>query len=87
MHKYEIYFKSSAEKELQKLDPRLIKLIIRKIEVLSINPRIAGAIKLKGNTAYRYRVGEYRIIYEVDDLKRIVSIFRIRHRRSVYKDI
>lgn len=87
MLKYEIYFKPSAEKELYNLDSKLIKQILNKIELLSLNPRARGAIKLKGNIAYRARVGNYRIIYEVDDNKKAMTIFRIRHRKEVYRNI
>ncbi len=86
MLKYEVYFKSSAEKELYKLDSKLIRLILNKIELLSFNPRTRGAIKLKGNISYRYRVGDYRIIYEIDDIRKTVTVFRVRHRRDVYRD-
>lgn len=86
MLKYEVYFKSSAEKELYKLDSKLIRLILNKIEFLSFNPRAKGAIKLKGNISHRYRVGDYRVIYEVDDRRKIITIFRIRHRKDVYRD-
>lgn len=85
MPKYEVYFKSSAEKELYKLDSKLIKLVLSKIELLSFNPRNKGAIKLKGNISYRYRIGDYRIIYEIDEIRKIVTVFRIRHRKDVYR--
>ena len=86
MPKYEVYFKASAEKELYRLDSKLVKHVLNKIEVLSLNPRTRGAIKLKRNIAYRYRVGDYRIVYEIDDYKRTVTVFRIRHRKDVYRD-
>ncbi|OGI20512.1 MAG: hypothetical protein A3B68_03240 [Candidatus Melainabacteria bacterium RIFCSPHIGHO2_02_FULL_34_12] len=85
MPKYEVYFKSSAEKELYRLDSKLIKLVLSKIELLSFNPRGKGAIKLKGNVSYRYRIGDYRIIYEIDEIRKIVTVFRIRHRKDVYR--
>ena len=86
MPKYEVYFKPSAEKELYRLGSGLIQHILSKIEDLSLNPRMRGTIKLKGNISYRYRIGDYRIIYEIDDYKRTISIFKIRHRKDVYRD-
>ena len=86
MPKYKVYLKSSAEKELYKLDSKLIRLILNKVEFLSFNPRARGAIKLKGNISYRYRVGDYRIVYEVDDRRKTITVFRIRHRKDVYRD-
>ena len=87
MLKYEIYFKSSTEKELYNLDLKLVKQILSKIEFLSLNPRSRGAIKLKGDIAYRYRTGDYRIIYEIDDNRKAITIFRIRHRKEAYRNI
>ncbi len=86
MPKYEVHFKASAEKELYKLDSKLAKIVLNKIELLSFNPRIKGVIKLKGDISYRYRISDYRIIYEVDEKRKTITIFRIRHRKDVYRD-
>ena len=54
--------------------------------MLISNPRPPGVIKLRGaENEWRIRVGDYRIIYEIDDDKRLIAILRIRHRREVYR--
>ncbi len=55
------------------------------IDTLSEEPRHAGAIKLAGQDDFRIRVGDYRIVYAVDDRQRIVIVARIGQRREVYR--
>ncbi|MEN9520870.1 MAG: hypothetical protein RLZZ381_3458 [Cyanobacteriota bacterium] len=68
MAQYRISFKSSAAKELKKLPLKLQHRIADKIEQLVEDPRLSGVIKLKGDDdLYRCRVGEYRLVYQIDD--------------------
>ena len=86
MSNYSVSFKASAAKELKKLPSELQHRIADGIERLVKDPRISGVVKLKGNDdLYRFRVGEYRIIYNINDLKQKITIVRIRHRRDVYR--
>jgi len=55
------------------------------IDNLADEPRPPGATKLAGRGDYRIRVGDYRIVYAVDDEERLVLIARIAHRRDVYR--
>ena len=55
------------------------------VDGLAINPRPVGAVKLAGRDDFRIRVGDYRIVYAIDDDDRIVLIARIAHRREVYR--
>ena len=55
------------------------------IDGLAINPRPAGAAKLAGRDDLRIRIGDYRIVYAVDDAEGLVIIARIAHRRDVYR--
>lgn len=55
------------------------------IDTLAENPRPSGAVKLAGRDDYRVRVGDYRIVYAVDDAERLVIVARIAHRRDVYR--
>ena len=83
---YSISLKSSAAKELKKLPLELQQRTAKAIQKLTENPRLSGVVKLKGNdNLYRYRVGEYRIIYDIDDSMQKVTITRIRHRSDVYR--
>ena len=55
------------------------------IDDLAINPRPPGAAKLAGRGDFRIRVGDYRIVYAVDDAEDVVLIARIAHRRDIYR--
>lgn len=55
------------------------------ITALSERPRPSGCKKLKGIDAYRIRIGDYRVIYQVNDAVLIVSVIAVGHRREVYK--
>jgi mRNA interferase RelE/StbE len=60
--------------------------VIRAIRALATNPRPRGCRKIVGSVAdWRVRVGEYRIVYEIDDARRTVRIMYVRHRRDAYR--
>ena len=85
MPPYEIVFARSARKELQALSHSVAERIFEKIELLASNPRLIGCKKLRGQSGlWRLRVGEYRIIYSIDDGKRVVDIAVVRHRSEAY---
>jgi mRNA interferase RelE/StbE len=84
--KYSVALKPSARKELERLPAKLIERIFPKLEGLASEPRPAGCKKLKGGQReWRIRVGDYRVVYAVDDDKLLVSVTRIRHRSEVYE--
>ena len=86
MAKYRVLLSSSAERELKKLTPQSIARIVPRLESLSANPRPSGCKKLKGGDAeWRIRVGDYRVIYTINDPKLLVEVTRIRHRSEVYE--
>ena len=81
---YEIRIIRPAEKELNGFPITIQKRIIKRILSLGNNPRPRGARKLSGREEYRLRVGDYRILYIIDDKKHTVRIIAIGHRREVY---
>jgi mRNA interferase RelE/StbE len=84
--RYSIDIKQSAQKELDALDDALFNRIDRKILALADNPRPAGCKKLKGyNNQWRVRVGDWRVLYFIDDTAKLVSVTRIAHRRQLYE--
>jgi len=86
MPTYEITFARSAGKELQALPLNVAERILTKIEGLASNPRPHGCKKLSGPTRlWRLRVGDYRIVYDIDDEERVVDISVIRHRSVAYR--
>jgi len=83
---YEIVFARSARKELQALPRSLAKRTLEKVESLASNPRPSGSRKLRGRSnLWRIRVGEYRVIYSIDDDKGVVDVSVIRHRSEAYR--
>jgi mRNA interferase RelE/StbE len=85
---YSVSFARSARKELESLSKTLALRILKKIESLPVNPRPAGCKKLTGqNSLWRIRIGDYRVVYSIDDTNRFIDITIIRHRSSVYKGL
>ena len=85
MEKYNIRFKNSAVKELETIPKHILQKIIKRIQDLTSNPRPSGSQKLTNSGHYRVRQGDYRIVYLVLDETRTVDIYKIGHRREVYR--
>lgn len=86
MAKYAIDIKPSVRRELEQLSNSLIARLVPKIEGLAANPRPSGCRKLRGyKDLWRIRVGDYRVVYIIDDDTKMVSVTRIAHRRDVYE--
>jgi mRNA interferase RelE/StbE len=83
---YKILLEGAAEKDLGRLSHNLHDRIIEAIIKLAHQPRPSGCRKLFGTkNDWRIRVGDYRVIYEIADVIRVVRIRRVRHRREVYR--
>jgi len=86
MGEYQIVFARSARRELEALPARLAERVLRRIECLSATPRPRGCRKLSGKEhLWRLRVGEQRVLYAIDDTRRLVDVIAIRHRRDAYR--
>jgi mRNA interferase RelE/StbE len=85
MEKYKIEFKKSAVKELNAIPQKDFSKILSRIKSLSLNPRPQDAIKLTNREDYRIRVGNYRIIYSINDTILIIIIIKIGHRKEIYR--
>ena len=84
--RYNVQIKESAVKALNELPSDQQLRIRRKIAALADNPYPPGARKLKGEEiAYRIRVGDYRVVYEVFEGAITVLVLRIGHRKDVYR--
>ena len=85
MVKYSLEIKQSAQRELDALNNTLFFRIDRKILALADNPRPSGCKKLRGyQDHWRVRVGDWRLVYIIDDRAKQVTIPRVAHRREVY---
>jgi mRNA interferase RelE/StbE len=86
MDKYAVELKSGAAKELRKIPHRDYIRISDKIRLLSDIPRPHGVKKLQSaEEKYRIRVGDYRILYFIDDIAKIVTIYAAGHRKDIYR--
>lgn len=83
MENYKLLITRSASKELVAVPAKDRGRIIAKIRGLEENPRPSGAEKLSGDDKYRLRLGDYRILYEIQDRQLIVTVVRIGNRRDV----
>jgi mRNA interferase RelE/StbE len=85
VNSYAVELKPSARKELESLPDSVLARVIGKLESLAHDPRPTGCKKLKGyKDQWRVRIGDWRVVYIVDDKARLVSVTRIAHRREVY---
>jgi mRNA interferase RelE/StbE len=82
---YRIFIKRSAERELAALPARIKERIEQRILGLENDPRPRGAKKLQGQESYRLRVGDYRVLYTVDDEASEIMVYAVGHRRDVYR--
>ena len=86
MPRYALEIKPSARKELENLSDRLIARLAPKIDGLAADPRPSGCKKLHGyKDLWRIRIGDYRVVYLIDDGSKKVSVTRVAHRRDVYE--
>ena len=86
MMEYTITIARSARRELQALALDMAERVLERIESLSANPRPPGCRKLRGsNDLWRIRIGDYRVVYRIDDTYHIVDVTVVRHRREVYR--
>lgn len=84
---YEVEWQRPAAKELRKIDPQVRRRIISAVEDLRTDPRPAQSTQLKGAPAnwLRVRIGDYRIVYEVNDDRLLILVLRVGHRSEVYR--
>lgn len=82
---YEVRFKKSARKEINKLVPEQARRIFSAIEKLSHQPRKGAVRKMVGSSYWRLRAGDYRVVYDIQDKAVIIEIIRVRHRKEAYK--
>ena len=81
--KYDVQFKPRAVKDIEKLSPQLQTKIIKGIEIMSDD--LSGDVKRLTNFTpeYRLRVGDYRVLFEIENES--IIVYRVRHRREVYR--
>jgi mRNA interferase RelE/StbE len=85
--RYTVYVAPSAHRSLRKLPDAVQRRIVSAIEALADEPRPHGAKKLAGQTdnLWRIRVGDYRIVYQIQDERLTVLVLRVGHRSDIYR--
>jgi mRNA interferase RelE/StbE len=84
--RYEIRVVASAHKQLDKLSADVKERILRSLFNLEKEPRPANSKKLKGHRGeYRLRIGDYRVIYEIDDGNKVLIVLKCMHRGEIYR--
>ena len=82
---YSVFILRRAQGELGKLPEESYERVKEAIRRLSGEQRPSGCKKLTNREGWRIRVGDYRVIYEIDDKTRVVTVLHVGHRRDVYK--
>lgn len=82
-HRVEIA--GAAIKVLARLPGDALARVSVVVDELAQHPRPPGCVKLRPNGPYRIRVGDYRVLYDIDDTTRLVTVLRVRHRRDAYR--
>jgi mRNA interferase RelE/StbE len=81
---YEIVFSQKAKKQLFKLERLIQERIISALERIKIRPE-SYIVKLVGDPGYKLRVGDYRVIMDIDKSKLLVLVIKIGHRKNIYE--
>lgn len=83
---YTVLLRPAADRDISKLPSDIRSRLTDVLFTLESDPRPPGVTKLTGNTnVWRVRVGDYRVLFEIDDPAQIVLVLRIAHRRDVYR--
>lgn len=83
--KFQGILPKSVQKELNRLPDEIANRILARLAGLEINPRTVDVKKLKGRNAWRIRVGDYRVIYEIRNRVLQIIVITAGHRREVYR--
>jgi len=83
---YQVHIAPAAQREFKRLPSEVVRKVDTAMLDFERNPRPHGCTKLEGSEhEYRVRVGDYRILYVIDDKARLVTIAHVRHRRDAYR--
>jgi mRNA interferase RelE/StbE len=86
MASYQIEWRKSTKRDLKSIPSQQVERIVSTVTALANDPRPSGCTKLSGSDcAYRIRIGDYRVIYEIFDNKLLIEIVRAAHRKDIYR--
>ncbi len=83
---HDVLLERAAQRDLKGLPAAEFARVVARIRGLVGNPRPPGSRKLRGSQSdWRLRIGDYRVIYEIDDGAKVVRVMRVRHRSEAYR--
>jgi mRNA interferase RelE/StbE len=86
MEFYKVIFAKSVKKDFRKIPKLEVSKILNEIAYLAKNPRSSKTKKLKGEKLYRLRVGNYRVIYDIQDNLMLIFVVKLGHRSDIYRN-
>ena len=86
MEFYKVIFTKSVKKDFRKIPKLEVSKILNEIAYLAKNPRSSKTKKLKGEKLYRLRVGNYRVIYDIQDYLMLIFVVKLGHRSDIYRN-
>ena len=84
---YQVILPKAVQKQLNQLPQDLKQRIVAALMRLQEDPRPVNSLQMKGSQGYRLRVGDYRVLYDIDNKEEIVTLRRVGHRREIYRDL
>ncbi len=84
---YRVVIPRDVSRSIERLPRSVADNVSRRILALTDNPRPQGTKPLRGFRAFRLRVGNYRVIYEIDDQEHVVTVRDVGHRREIYRGL
>ena len=82
---YKLIWSKESYRSINKLDSFVSKRIFKLIKEFSLDPRSKEIKKLKGEKGFRLRVGDYRIIIDIEESEKLIKILKIGHRKNIYE--
>ena len=83
--RYRVEYTAAAARQVRKLEPTVRRRMLAAIDALAVDPRPAVTKALQGTAGYRIRIGDYRVLYTIQDGTVTVLVFRVAHRGEVYR--
>ncbi len=84
---YQVNLPKTVQKQLNALPQEIKQRILKSLVQLQEEPRPVNSLQMKGGQGFRLRIGDYRVLYDIDDSKQILNLRRIGHRREIYRDL
>ncbi len=85
MARYIVEVSDAADAQLKSLDGSVRGRVIKRIQALKEEPRPSGCKKLVNSEYWRIRIGDYRVVYSIEDARLLVMVVRVGHRRELYR--